>query len=114
MITGHTVAGIVLAAGGFFFLSVMLIALWLGDSSRRWPTAQGEVLDSHAELDPTSDSVYPSYRPKVRYRYRVNDLEYTSDNFSYKGYTKTREVVEEMVGRYPTGSQVQVQLRSDR
>ena len=63
---------------------------------------------ARAELDPRSDSVYPSYRPKVRYRYRVNDLEYTSENFSYKGYTKTRDVVEEMVGRYPTGSQVQV------
>ena len=56
MSTLPTVVGSVLAAGGFLFLSVMLIGLWLGDSSRRWPTTEGEVLDSRAEVDPTSDS----------------------------------------------------------
>ena len=108
MITAHLVVGTVLAVGGFCFLSVMLIGLWLGHSSHHWPTAQGEILDSRAELDLTSASDPPSYRPKVRYHYRVNDLEYTSENFTYKGYSMTRQVVEEMVGRYPTGSQVQV------
>ena len=108
MITAQLVVGTVLAVGGFCFLSFMLIWLWLGHSSRHWPTAQGEILDSRAELDPTSTSDPPGHRPKVRYHYRVNDLEYSSENFTYKVYSMTRQVVEEMVGRYPTGSQVQV------
>lgn len=102
------VVGTVLAAGGSLFLGGLLIGLWLGASSRRWPTTEGEVLDSRAEVDPTSDPGDLSYRPKVRYRYRVNDREYVSENLTYKGYSTAQEVVEAMAGRYPTGSQVQV------
>ncbi len=106
MNTLPTVAGSVLAAGGFLFLSVMLRGLWLGNSSRHWPTTEGEVIDSRAEADPTSDS--DGYRPKVRYRYRLNNREYVSDTLTYKAYSTAREVVEEMVGRYPAGSHLQV------
>jgi hypothetical protein len=103
-----TVVGAVFAIGGFFLLSYMLIGLWLGVSSRRWPTIEGEILESRAEVDRTSDAGHVSYRPKVRYRYRIGGREYVSENYTYKGYSTARQVVEEIVGRYPTGSQVQV------
>ena len=108
MITGHTFVGIVLAAGGFFFLSVLLTGLWLGVSSGRWPTTEGQILESRVELDLKSTSSIPSYRPRVRYRYRVNGKEYTSEKLTYKGYSTVQEVVQEMVRPYRIGSSVQV------
>jgi hypothetical protein len=106
MNTLSIVLGTGFTAVGFLFLSLMLKGVWLGVSSRRWPTTEGEVFDSRVEDKPTSTDPH-SYRPKVLYRYRVNDREYVSENFSY-GYLTSLEVVEEMVDRYPTGSQVQV------
>ena len=103
-----TVIGTVFVLGGLGLLTYLFIALWLGVSSRRWPTVEGEVLDSRAEVDRTSDAGHLSYRPKVRYRYVVHGREYVSGNFTYKGHSMAQEAVEEMTDRYRTGSHVKV------
>ena len=106
MFTVSTVVGTVFVVGGSFFLALIAVALWRGVSSRGWPTAEGEILESRIEEEFDEGSL--SYHPKVRYRYWVNDQEHVSDELTYRAYSADLAAVEEIVARYPAGSRIQV------
>ena len=109
-----TVIGTVFVLGGLGLLSYLSLGFWLGVSSLRWPTVEGEVLSSRVEVDSTSDAVGLSYRPKVRYRYAVHGRNYVSESFTYKGHSTEQEAAEEMAGRYRRGSLVKVHYHPRR
>ena len=98
-----TFVGIVFVLGGLLFLGCSVPGLWLGHSSRRWPTTEGEILESKVELHADGEG---SYCPRVRYRYRVRDQEYTSGNILYRGYLGTKEAAAEVASRYEPASRV--------
>lgn len=102
------IVGTLLTAVGLYCLSLMVIALWLSPSSRRWPTTEAEILDSRVKVLVGRGPVGSSGEPKIRYRYRVNDREYTSDNMTYDGWSTARDDAEKVVDRYRTGSLVPV------
>ncbi len=74
--------------------------------SESWPTTTGEILSSNVRID--DDDEGTSYFGDVTFRYVVADLPYTSDNVSFGQYGGNRSHAEEIVAKYPVGSQVTV------
>ena len=74
--------------------------------SESWPTTTGEILSSNIRID--DDDEGTSYFGDVTFRYVVADLPYTSDNVSFGQYGGNRSHAEEIVAKYPVGSQVTV------
>ena len=70
MTTLLTFVGFLFIIGGTVWLVLFGIPIWLGISSRRWPTTEGEILESSVVHDEDA------FRPKVKYRYRIGDVEY--------------------------------------
>ena len=75
--------------------------------SESWPTTTGEILSSNVRTDNDDDGT--SYFGDVTFRYAVAELPYTSDNVNFgQDGSSNRGHAEEIVARYPTGSQVTV------
>lgn len=74
--------------------------------SESWPTTSGEILSSSVRVDDDEDGT--SYFGDVTFRYAVADLPYTSDTVSFGQYGSNRSHAEEIVAKYPVGSQVTV------
>jgi hypothetical protein len=94
--------GIGFVAIGLFFMALMLTGLWLCIASRRWPTTEGEILESTPEPDESG------FRPRVKYRYGVAGRDYESQNIAYHGGTGSRDAAQAVCSRYPPGSRVRV------
>ena len=75
-------------------------------ASESWPATNGEILSANVRED--NDDEGTSYYGDVSFRYVVNDSVYTSDTVSFGQYGGTRNHAEEIVARYPVGSQVTV------
>jgi uncharacterized protein DUF3592 len=93
---------------GIVLLALLFTGVWQGKASLKWPTVEGEIVESYVWEDDEAS------RPKVRYCYQVNDQEYTSDLITFKAYWLVRKTAEKMVGRYPVGSRVQVHYNPRR
>lgn len=105
------IGGAVFIFFGFVFLALLSTGVWQGKASVEWPTAEGEIIESYVNEEYDEGRVY---RPKVRYRFEVNDQEYTSDLITFKAYWLVRKTAEKMVDRYPVGSRVQVHYNPRR
>ena len=82
-------------------------AIYRAWSSKSWPTAQGSVLSSTVETLRSKRSV--SFRPHVRYSYSVGAGHYTSDTIAFAATdTGDSQEAREYVGRFPTGSTVEL------
>ena len=87
---------------------------WRDRASVDWPKAPGEMLQSTVEVN--SDSDGPSYKPKVEYRYRVNDRSLVGKRISFgvDGGVGGRVNAERYVAKYPAGADVTVHYRADQ
>src|SRR5690348_12727227 len=75
--TTATIAGILFSAIGSWFLAYGVWALWYGQTSVKWPAADGEVAVS--DLQRSVDRDGATYRAEVAYKYRVGDREFVAD-----------------------------------
>lgn len=96
-------------AGYLFFLLflVMLLqlrAMTLARHTANWPAVQGIIEESYVVNDDDG------YRPRVQYRYSVNDKEYWNNDITYKQRSDVlnQGPAEAVVVNYPEGSQVPV------
>ncbi len=99
----HTFVPLFCVIGGALWLVLFVIPIWLGSASRRWPVVEGEILISRVVPDDGD-----SFRPKVQYQYRVDELEYQSETVTYKGFEASREISEKIASSYQRGSKVPV------
>ncbi len=96
-----------------FGLLVLLFFLAARRRSRvatNWPMVRGTVLKSGWEkVSSDSDSKSSSYAPAVEYRYRVNNVDYTSRQIKL-GMTVSgsQAAAEKVAGRYPKGGTIDV------
>ncbi len=96
-----------------FGLLVLLFFLAARRRSRvatNWPMVRGTVLKSGWEkVSSDSDSKTSSYAPAVEYRYRVNNVDYTSRQIKL-GMTVSgsQAAAEKVAGRYPKGGTIDV------
>jgi hypothetical protein len=100
-----------LASIGFFTVAGYLARQLLrGDSTRHWPTAEGEVIESLVDEEASRGTKF--YRPDISYRYRVHDVEYTCSRLYFGGpqQTSLRILAERWVNRFPPGARVQVRF----
>lgn len=74
--------------------------------SQSWPQTPGEIVSSRVRTD--EDENGTSYFGEVTFHYVVADSRYTSDNVSFGQYSGNRSHAEEIVAKYPVGSQVTV------
>ena len=96
---------------GTYYLGVLKIkALY---AAERWPSVQGEVIDSRVIESRGDDST--TYRGYVAYRYEVDGVEHRSDQFSFISmssscYSCARKIVKD----HPKGSTVRVYFNPDQ
>ena len=70
--------------------------------TNRWPLTNGTVISSDV-------AGTMKYHPFVSYTYTVDSAVYTSDRISSMNFnTKNRSVVEEVLKKYPLGSEIRV------
>ena len=74
-----------------------------------WPTAPGTI--THSEVKAETDSEGTSYKPDVRYRFVVNNVEYSGEGIRLFPAAMGMAHAEAMVRRYPVGKQVPVRYR---
>ncbi len=105
----------------FFGIGVVLILInqrnqRKANDSQQWPESKGTVDRSQVQVQ---DDVFssdeqsasqPMYSADVAYSYQVKDMIYTSDRISFGGKSSysNRLRAEEIVDRYPEGSEVTV------
>jgi hypothetical protein len=109
--TVDAIGGGVFVILGSVFLALLFTGTWQGKASLQWPTVEGEIVESFVSEEYDEGRCY---RPKIRYRYQVNDQEYTSELTTFKAYWLVRKTAEKMVDRYPVGSRVQVHYNPRR
>jgi hypothetical protein len=95
---------------GFPIGTMSLLGAWLDDwraqQSKSWPTVTGKVRVSEVSV---RFGKGPRNLPDVRYAYEVDGLRYESSNIRFaQGRTRFRSQAEELVDRYPAGSDVEV------
>ena len=70
--------------------------------TNRWPVTNGTIISSDV-------AGVMKYYPFVSYTYTVDSVVYTSDRISNMNFnTKNRSVVEEVLKKYPLGSEIKV------
>ncbi len=106
------------------------------EASMRWPRVRGTIVKSSVERHettrrPRKNSVGPRrrvrYTANVEFRYVIDGVEHTGANVTFAGASKTTndgtkavveytkgEAAQEVVARYPVGSDVQVSYDPDR
>lgn len=104
---------IVLAVAGGMALLGLFMALpgawWViqAQASTSWPTADGKVLRSEVRTQRTGNT--SSHEPLVIYQYQVEGKSYRRDRPTISRQpSKTTAPAEEVVARYPVGTQVTV------
>jgi len=96
--------GLFALVGGLvgYFLTVRPIMTYF--DARSWPETPCEILQSKVGTHSSKDG--STYSVDIEYRYRVDDREYQSDRYSILGGSSSgRSGKEEVVARYPQGSQ---------
>lgn len=77
--------------------------------SQTWISTTGEIIKSRVEV---SGGEYTSVSPKIVYKYRVGENEYTCDEISFSVLGRN-ESAYETVDRYPEGMSVTVYYNPD-
>ena len=95
---------------GFPAGTMLLLGAWLDDwraaQSKSWPTVTGRVLTSEVSVRLGKG---PRNLANVSYTYEVDGTRYESSRIRFgQGRTRFRSQAEELVGRYPAGSDVDV------
>jgi hypothetical protein len=100
-----------------FFVYVGVQNRRLARESVNWPSVDGEIVSAQVVEELNRSRTGPStrtYRPTIRYRYRVNGVEFEGDRVSLGEYaTGDRADAEQVVGAYPAGRPVRVHYRLD-
>lgn len=105
---------------GAFGCAVALIVLpiwWLGYShgqaSLSWPVVSGNIISSEVRSERAGRSL--TYRPVVRYRFRVDGREYSNTRVFFGNNASAREAeAQERAARYPAGRVVEVRYQPGR
>ncbi len=102
-------------AGFFFFIFLFFMiaqvrTMILAYQSSRWPTVKGMISESYVYSDEDSD------RPRVKYRYTVDDKEYSNKVVTLKQRSDTQSLKnsETIVSNYPEGSSVTVYYHPEK
>ena len=106
-------------AGFFFFMSLLLFlgqiwSIYQGVQSKKWPTAEGIVIQSYVRISPGGDSG-DIYEPRISYGYSISGKPYESNSISYKQNpnTTSRGPADNVISKYPKGSRVRVYYDPD-
>ena len=100
---------------GFFVLLFLLVVLlqlrtvFHAGSSANWPTTRGVVEESYVlKTDDAERGIF--YRPRIRYRYRVDGEQYLGDQITLRQRSEalSRDSAERIIARYPEGCPVTV------
>jgi Protein of unknown function (DUF3592) len=98
-----------------FFIGIGVQTTRLARESHSWPTVDGEIVASGIVEETSSARTgrgSVTYRPAIRYRYRVGDTDYTGERVSLGEYaTGDRADAEVVVRRYPVGRRLPVHHR---
>ncbi|MGK7944802.1 MAG: DUF3592 domain-containing protein [Microcystaceae cyanobacterium] len=108
------VVGIFVAVGAGLMLSGFH-QIKLAHASHRWPTASGQI--THSQVQINSDSDGTTYKPIIKFSYRYQGRNLTSDNIFFGGggvATGDRRYADKFVRKYPVGKRVQVAYNPHR
>ncbi len=98
-----------------FFIGVGVQTTRLARESDGWPSVDGEIVGSDIVEETSSARTgrgTVTYRPTIRYRYRVGDADYTGERVALGEYaTENRADAEAVVQRYPIGRRLPVHYR---
>jgi hypothetical protein len=104
---------VVLVSVSFIGLGVQTTRL--ARESHGWPSVDGEIVKSDIVEETSSARTgrgTVTYRPTIRYRYRVGDADYTGERVALGEYaTEDRAAAEGVVRQYPTGRRLPVHYR---
>jgi len=98
----------------FFILLSLPFALWVyiilstAFESRRWPTIQGRITDSHIVKNKDCNGL-PGYHYSIAYVYKINEQEYynrTVRSGAFRYFTQAG--AQNMADKYPVGKPVLV------
>jgi hypothetical protein len=103
-------AFLLMATLGFPAGAMLLLGAWLdywrAEQSKSWPAVTGRMLVSEVSVRLGKG---PRNLPDVSYEYEVDGSRYESSRIRFgQGRTRFRAQAEELVGRYPVGSEVEV------
>jgi len=107
----------VVILGSVFFIAIGVDSTRLARESRSWPAVEGEIVRSEIveEVSTTNPGRGSrTYRPVIRYRYRVGDADFDGERVALGEYaTENRADAEAVVQRYPPGRRLPVHYRPE-
>jgi hypothetical protein len=114
LICAGSCLALLFVAGGGFMIFQSRRSQKKADASQVWPSTRGTIVetkavrDYHSSLDDDSD--VNTYSPRLKYTYRVGDMEYSSDKiaFGYSKNFKSELAALSSIQKYPQGGQVTV------
>ena len=106
-ITRQDIPGLViLTIIGLALTTVGGVMLKNAVESKNWPVTNGTITGSEV-----AGSI--KYYPSISYTFTINGVDYSSDQISNMNFrTKNKDVVQEIVNRYPAGSVAVVHYNS--
>ena len=109
--------GVLLVLGIPFFI-IGVISAKRAKAAQSWPTIPGTVINSlvktHTDYDSDTGSTSTSYEPVVEYHYSIMGEELTGTRIAYGANRVNYKKSEEIVSKYPVGSQVLVHYNPDK
>ena len=85
---------------------VSIADIFQGLQSLFWPRSQGTIKESSIEKETEKNSV--RYRAKIVYDYSVSGSLYEADRISFKDSLSSREEIQRIIKKFPSGSTVMV------
>lgn len=114
---GIWLGAIIVALVGVVFAIIGFVSRRRAALSQSWPTVSGEVLTStivqHHSTD-SDGSSSTSFEPLVEYRYTVIGSEMIGKKIAFGANQFDFGTAQRIIGRYPTGSAVQVHYNPDK
>ena len=105
LVTGFV--AVILSAVAALLIGIGWVNHRRAQAAQAWPASQGQVLAAVVGVQSGDDG--PTYFPRITYTYSVNGQAYQNDRLVIGGgISGSRGPAEQIVARYPAGSQVPV------
>ena len=102
IITVFTIFLVILAA----WLTYSIIGVTKAIETKKWPTVKATVLSS--EVIRVSSKGSSQFKPVIRYSFKIDTAEYTSDQYSSTSARGSSEWAKELIGQYPDNKGITV------
>lgn len=90
---------------GLVFVFIPTNDLWRAFKAENWATTEGMIVRSEIHRAGGKATIY---LPFIQYSYRVGKKDYSSDKVTFSHFASGKETADEIVAKYPEGSQVEV------